>query len=278
MRSMLWLLLLIAVGFGNQVLADPQAPEIPSGTVGIEGKIIFDWSGKPLEVAPIPDDSPVLLRIASVFAGDGDEKVYDLRWIAMLPGEHDLAPLLRHSEKEGAGGLPPLMISVSSLLKDDHDGGLSQIPGPLSPILGFPQWVLWAIAVGWLLLPLSILWVLRWLRRPSDSTEQAPLEPTLAELLRPLVEAALDGELDDAAKARLERLLLARWRTDLDLGSYRHGEGIQKLRAHPEAGLLLVTVEHWLHSGRSEAVSDQELEDLLAPYATPILDPIGEEV
>lgn len=278
MKWILCLLLLGAVGVGGQALADPPTQEIPTGTVGIEGKILITWTGKPLEVAPIPEDSPVLVRIASIYAGDGDEKVYDLRWIAMLPGEHDLAPLLRHGENEAATELPSLAISVSSLLKDDHDGGLSQIPGPLSPILGFPQWVLWAIGAGWLLLPLSVLWVIRWLKNPPEPQQKPPPPPTLAELLRPLVEAALVGELDDSAKARLERLLLARWRTDLDLGSYRHGEGIQKLRAHPEAGILLVTVEQWLHSGRAEAVSSQELEDLLAPYATPIPDPIGEEV
>ena len=54
---------------------------------------------------------------------------------------------------------------------------------------------------------------------------------------------------------------------DLDLGSFRHGEAIQKLRVHPEAGLLLVTVEEWLHSGREEAVSAERLDELLAPYA-----------
>jgi len=277
---MKWILPLLLLGAFSQAgpsLADPTQREIPSGTVGIEGQILLEWAGKPLEVAPIPNDSPVLVRIASILAGDGDEMVYDLRWIAMLPGEHNLAPLLRHGENDAASNLPSLTISVSSLLKDDHDGGLNQIPGPLSPILGFPKWVLWTIGFGWVLLPLSILTLIRFLRKPPEPAPQPEPEPTLAELLRPLVEAALAGKLDDAAKARLERILLAHWREDLDLGSYRHGEGIQKLRAHPEAGILLVTVEQWLHSGRAEAVSAQQLENLLAPYATPITDPIGEE-
>ncbi|MEE2857876.1 MAG: hypothetical protein VX949_10825 [Planctomycetota bacterium] len=281
MRSVLPLLLIATSLLITTCLqANPlQSEEYATGTVGIEGQILLKWAGKPLEVAPIPDDSPVLVRIASITPaaeGEGQDSTYDLRWIAMLPGEHDLAPLLRHGEGDAAIQLPTMIISVSSLLKDDHDGDLNQIPGPISPILGFPEWVPWALAIGWMLLPLSILTLIRWLRKaPAPEPVPAP-PPTLAELLRPLVIAALAGELDDARKATMERILLAHWRVELDLGSYRHGEGIQKLRAHPEAGILLVTVEQWLHSGRDEAVSEKQLEDLLAPYATPIPDAIEE--
>ena len=267
---------LLLAGPLSAVHLQTEADPLSTGTVGIEGQLLLRWSGDPLEVAPIPDDSPVLVRIASITPGEGQEQVYDLRWIAMLPGEHHLSRLLRYGEGAAASELPPLTISVSSLLQDDHEGGLNQIPGPISPILGFPEWVPWAVAIGWLLLPLSILTLVRWLRKPPPPAPQPIAPPTLAELLRPLVSAALAGELDDAQKARMERILLAHWREDLNLGSYRHGEGIQKLRTHPEAGILLVTVEQWLHSGREEAVSEKQLEDLLAPYATPMADPIEE--
>lgn len=281
---MRWFLILMLILRITPVPASPlsaaplqaESAQPATGTVGIEGQVLLRWSGKPLEVAPIPDNSPVLVRIASITPGEGDEMVYDLRWIAMLPGDHDLSRLLRHGEGAAATQLPSMGISVSSLLKKDHEGGLNQIPGPISPILGFPEWVPWAVAVFWLILPLTILTLIRWLRKaPVPEPEAAP-PPTLAELLRPLVIAALAGELDDAKKATMERILLAHWRVELDLGSYRHGEGIQKLRSHPEAGILLVTVEQWLHSGRDEAVSDKQLEDLLAPYATPISEPVEE--
>ncbi len=249
-----------------------QDTYISTGTVGIEGQFEFVWTARPLEIAPIDDDSPVLIRIASVTPGQQEtategKLVYDIRWIAMLPGEHDLSRLFRHDENDPAMNLPPMKIQVSSLLGDDHEGTLNQIPGPLSPITGFPRWVLWLIAAGWLLLPLSILTLIRWLRKPPPPPPAPVPAPTLAELLRPLVGAALEGQLDDESKARMERLLLAHWRDDLDLGSFRHGEAIQKLRADAQAGLLLVTVEQWLHSGREEAVSEEQLDELLAPYA-----------
>ena len=274
MRWFSMLILMITLVPASALSAAPlqtEAKQPATGTVGIEGQVLLHWSGKPLEVAPIPEDSPVLVRIASITPGDGDEKVYDLRWIAMLPGEHDLSRLLRHGEGAAATQLPSMGISVSSLLQENHEGGLKQIPGPISPILDFPAWVPWAVAVFWLILPLTILTLIRWLQEGAATGTVAPTPPpTLAELLRPLVISALAGDLDDAQKATMERVLLAHWRVDLDLGSYRHGEGIQKLRAHPEAGILLVTVEQWLHSGRDEAVSEKQLEDLLAPYATPI--------
>ena len=75
---------------------------------------------------------------------------------------------------------------------------------------------------------------------------------------------------DDARSTRLVEQYNNLWdelQNDLDLGSFRHGEAIQKLRADAEAGLLLVTVEQWLHSGREEAVSAEQLDELLAPYA-----------
>ena len=264
-------LLLLLLISATTIPVVAQEASISSGTVGIEGQFELPWSGRPLQVAPIEDDSPVLMRIAHVTRSEQDTDaegtmVYDIRWIAMLPGEHDLASFLRHGENDPAIDLPPLKIQVSSLLGDDHEGTLNRIPGPLSPIIGFPRWVLWAIALSWLILPLSILTLIRWLRQPPPPPPAPTPAPTLADLLRPLVKAALSGQLDDEAKARMERLLLAYWRDDLDLGSFRHGEAIQKLRVHPEAGLLLITVEEWLHSGRENAVSGERLEELLAPY------------
>lgn len=264
--------LLMALLISTSLIGFAQDLYISKGTVGIEGQFELVWNDVPLEIAPIDDDSPVLIRIAGVTQGEKDTEnagklIYDIRWIAMLPGEHDLSALFRHGESHHETGLPSMKIEVSSLLGEDHEGALNQIPGPLSPIIGFPRWVLWLIAVGWLILPLSIMTLIRWLKKPPPPPPAPEPAPTLAELLRPLVQSALSGQLDDEAKARMERLLLAHWRDDLNLGSFRHGEAIQKLRADAEAGFLLVTVEKWLHSGKEEAVSSEQLDELLAPYA-----------
>ena len=66
-----------------------QEAYISKGTVGIEGQFDLAWTERPLEIAPIDDDSPVLVRIATVTGGQKDtdtegKLVYDIRWIALL--------------------------------------------------------------------------------------------------------------------------------------------------------------------------------------------------
>ena len=76
--------------------------------------------------------------------------------------------------------------------------------------------------------------------------------------------ASADAHED--AKKSLERLLLAFWRDDLNLGSFRHAEALQAMRQHEMAGELIVTVERWLHSGKETATNTEEVEALLQPY------------
>ncbi len=239
---------------------------LSKSSVGIEGHLHYRWQGEPLEVAPIPEDSPVLVRIANVTMDPSESNLanYDIRWLAMLPGDHDLSVFFRHGENRPAD-LPPLMVYADSLLGSDHEGSLARIPGTLSPVIDFPAWVLWAVVGFWVALPLVILGILRWMRPP-------PPEPivevvlSIADKLRPFVDQALAGELDANGKAAMERLLLAFWRDDLELGSFRHAEALQALRKHEVAGELILTVERWLHSGRETSADTDQVERLLQPY------------
>lgn len=245
---------------------DPRS----KSSVGIEGHFDFEWQGQDLEVSPIPEDSPVLVRIAniSMATSESDPKIYDIRWLAMLPGDHDLSVFFRYGENQPAN-LPPLMVNAGSLLGSDHEGNLAKIPGTLSPVIDFPAWVLWAVVVFWLLLPLVILGILRWLRPvPPEPVIEVTL--TIADKLRPYVDQALSGELDTEGKAAMERLLLAFWRDDLNLGSFRHAQALQTMRQHEVAGELIITVEHWLHSGKETSAGNDQVEKLLQPYKSVI--------
>ena len=160
---------------------------LSNSSVGIEGHFHFKWQGEALEVAPIPEDSPVLVRIANVTMEtlDSNQANYDIRWLALLPGDHDLSIFFRYGENRPAE-LPPMIVHADSLLGSDHEGNLANLPGTLSPVIDFPAWVLWAVVGFWLVLPLIILGVLRWMRPP-------PPEPvvevvlTIADKLRPFV-------------------------------------------------------------------------------------------
>lgn len=249
--------------WGSSLLA--QEP-LSQSSVGIEGHFHFDWAGDPLEVAPIPEDSPVLVRIAQVNPSNSDEgsSQYDIRWLALLPGNHDLSVFFRHGENRPAD-LPPMVVNADSLLGSDHEGNLANLPGTLSPVIDFPAWVLWGVAGFWLVLPLLILGILRWMRPPPPAPV-VEVVLTIADKLRPYVDQALAGNLDSEGKAALERLLLAFWRDDLNLGSFRHAEALQAMRQHEVAGELIVTVERWLHSGKETATHTEEVEALLQPY------------
>ena len=239
-------------------------------SVGIEGQFYFDWPGETLEVAPIPEGSPVLVRIADVTLETPDNNLvkYDIRWLALLPGDHDLSIFFRYGENLPAD-LPPLIVNASSLLGSDHEGNLANIPGALSPVIDFPAWVLWAVVAFWLLLPLAILGILRWMRPPPPKPI-VEVTLTIADKLRPYVDQALTGDLDTEGKAAMERLLLAFWRDDLNLGSFRHAEALQAMRQHDVAGELIVTVEHWLHSGKETSTGNEQVEKLLQPYKSVI--------
>lgn len=260
----------------GHVALQAQDP-LSQSSVGIEGHFHFKWSGEALEVAPIPEDSPVLVRIAAVTMDtqNNNQANYDIRWLALLPGDHDLSVFFRHGENRPAD-LPAMMVNADSLLGSDHEGNLANLPGTLSPVIDFPAWVLWAVAGFWLVLPLIILIVLRWMR-PPPPPPVVEVVLTIADKLRPYVDQALAGDLNSEGKAALERLLLAFWRDDLNLGSFRHAEALQAMRRHEVAGELIVTIEHWLHSGKETNADTEEVEKLLQPYKSMAADKVVPE-
>ena len=83
--------------------------------------------------------------------------------------------------------------------------------------------------------------------------------------MRPLVESAMKGELDDSQQAELERMLLTYWRGKLNLDNTNAAEAITTLRNHETAGELLRHLEGWLHmpADRRQQV---DVGKLLEPY------------
>ncbi|MDA9265010.1 hypothetical protein N9P88_02545 [Planctomycetota bacterium] len=263
---------LFCIVFGSLPILGNDA--LSESSVGIEGQFDYPWQGDTLEIAPLSENSAVIVRIANI-TEDGEVTTYDIRWLALLPGDHDLSIFFRHGENRPAK-LAPMRVFADSLLGSNHEGSLTRIPGTLSPIIDFPAWVLWAIVVFWLLLPLAVIGILRWLKPPPPVLiVEPPL--SIADKLRPYVDAALSGDLDTEGKAALERLLLAFWRDDLQLGSFRHAEALQAMRKHEVAGELILTVERWLHSGKETNADTDQVDQLLQPYKSMPIDEAAPE-
>ena len=257
---------ILCLGLASTVIAQPPEP-LAETTIGIEGTVTFTYDGPTLVEKRSDELSAILVRIADRRSELGGETTYELRFIAIRPGIYDLRDALDFGPGRSADDISPLPVRVASLLPEDHAGDLDEIAAPADPKLGGYRTLLKIAAFVWLM---PLLWVIarRWARRPEPPVETIAAEPTLADQLRPLVEAALAGHITLDQQARLELLLLTHWRDRLELRNLRHADAIRRMRGHHEAGVLLQTVERWLHSPNKTAVAPDEISNVLAPYRT----------
>jgi hypothetical protein len=237
-----------------------QAHDERTATVGMRARLDeIVLEGSELTVGPTDHKAPVVVRVLAVRA-HGEHFRYDLEWQGLVPGKYDLVRYLARRDGTPVAGLSPLQVTVTSVLpKGVMD---PSEPGPTAPprLRGYTTLQI-VVGVVWAIGLLLILFVGRRWRRAR--VEAAPA-PTLADRLRPLVESVAAGGADDAAKAELERLLVAFWRAKLDLRASKAAAAIVVIRAHPEAGALLRQVEAWLHQPVPPATFD--VAALLLPY------------
>jgi hypothetical protein len=130
------------------------------------------------------------------------------------------------------------------------------------PRLGGYRSLLVVGAIVWLLVLGALVLVGRRGRIEDGVAAQRPR--TLAERLRPLVQAALAGDLSRAERSQLELSLVAFWRARLGLEDLDPEQAMHLLREHEKAGPLLRGLEQWLHAPTPPAGVD--LAALLAPY------------
>lgn len=215
--------------------------------------------GSELEVKPLTERTPIVLRIVRVFP-HGTAFRYDLEYYGVEAGTFDLRDYLQRKDRSSTADLPPLPVTIQSILPP------GQIkPNPLaprlSPHLGGYRLALLVGGVLWVMVLLLLLFVGR-RRRRARALSARPL--TLADRLRPLVEGAVAGQLSPARLAELERTLIVYWERRLHVRDRKPTAALAELRQHPEAGPLLRQLETWLHQPGGSAAVD--VAALLAPY------------
>lgn len=238
------------------------ADEPRATTVGMPARIEqLLLPGSELEVRP-PEDrqEPIVLRIAESFR-HGDSYRYDLVYYGLEAGDFDLREHLRRKDGSSTSDLPPIPVTIQSILPAGHvlPGELKL--GSLPRLGGYWLWLLLG-GLAWVAGLIAILLVGRSPRQGARDKLARP--QTLADRLRPLVEDAGAGRLSHERLAELERLLLAWWRKRLGLEEERPSAAIAALRQHPEAGGLLLQLEAWLH--QPEATAPVDVAALLRPY------------
>lgn len=231
-------------------------------TVGMEGRLEVLLPEAGLAVKAPDRRAPMLVRIAST-RQHGTLIHYDLRYVGLVPGRHDLRDYLVTTGGGPATNLPALSVSVTGVLPDPHNGWLEDQALRAPSMFGGYRGAMTALVVLWIA---ALFLIVRYGRKPRTSPieTQTVRPPTLAERLRPLVERAAGGPLSADDQAALERMLITHWQRRLGLDGATGGELIASLRQHPEAGVLLRAFEDWLH--RPPGSATVEIESMLAPY------------
>jgi hypothetical protein len=233
---------------------------LSANTVGLPVRLTQVLPGTELEVKPLVDRrSPIVLRIVSV-EEMGNGYRYEFEYYGLEPGKFDLRDYLQRKDRSSAADLPPLRVTIGSVLPPGqikpHD-----LEAHGSPWLGGYRLLLIIGATLWCMVFVAILYV----GRRKVIQKQATTKPlTLADRLRPLVEDAVAGRRDTVRLAELERTLILYWTRRLHLDANKPAHALTILRGHPDAGPLLQQLEIWLHSPRPSSKID--VSALLAPY------------
>jgi hypothetical protein len=233
--------------------------EAPS--VGMPARLVdLVLPGTELEAANQSAKAPLALRVLAA-RPHGDAFRYEFEYWGLEPGEHDLRGYLRRKDGSTTDDLPPIPVSVRSVLPaglvKPHPPDEREAPsfgGYRALLLG--GGVVWTIGLAALLVAGH--------RRRRGLVAAAPKPRTLAERLEPLVQRAMRGELSREERSQLELGLLAYWRRKLALEQRKPAEALHELRGHAEAGPLLRSLEDWLHKPGPEREVD--VRALLEPY------------
>lgn len=242
--------------------ASPWADEPPSPSVGMPARIEqIVLPGTELEAAPLRDrQSPMVVRVVESYP-HGTAFRYDLEFYGLEPGRYDLRDSLRRKDGTPADDLPPIPVVVRAVLPPGQVEP-NRLEFAKVPWLGGYRLLLGAAGFAWIAGLAAILLVGRRRRIAASAAVARPL--TLADRLRPLVESARRGTLGPGERARLERLLIGFWQRRLGLDAAGPAEAIRALKAHPEAGPLLRSLEDWLH--RPGGAGAVDVSALLEPY------------
>ncbi|MEA2711809.1 MAG: hypothetical protein QOF78_4410 [Phycisphaerales bacterium] len=246
------------------MIAAASASPTTMPAVGVEGRIELALPGTLLQAKPVTDKAPLLLRVASTQpSARRDDLWYDLRYMGLVPGTHDLKDYLVRADGSPIGELPSIPVAVVGLLPQDHKGELVGASGARWPFFGGYRVAIGVVAVLWCAVLFPLIFIGRKKRIKTDAPP--PARATFADRLRPLIDQAVRGTLSTEEKGKLERMLLWYWQQRLDLTADSPADAIAALRRHEKAGELLRALEEWLHR-RPGTATATDVNALLAPY------------
>ncbi|NBV21226.1 MAG: hypothetical protein EBS05_04795 [Proteobacteria bacterium] len=229
--------------------------------LGVEQAAIVTYSGPAVAVKPFKWGVAVNVRIAKVTEQAG-VRIYDVRYIANRAGTFDLKDYLTSEDGTPLVGLPSfkfkgdpkLSKQLDARIQETEEVGVEVGGHYFATLIGLG--LLW---IGWLLL------LIFYGRPKPPKAVIVPPEPTLTEMLRALLSQLEAGTLDAAGKARLEMLLLRRWREELSLTDAPMITSIDTISRHEKTSEPLRRLQHWLHHPGSK-VRREDIAADISPY------------
>jgi hypothetical protein len=252
---------LAALPTGRSLSQVAEPADERRSTVGeprtIEGLFL---PGSLLEPRPLNDDRQlVVIRIINAFPQGTLGFRYDLTYTGYEPGDLDLRDYLRRADGAPADDLPAIAVHVDSLLPPGQVQP-NALPDSGIPVLGGYRFWMAVGAILWIWVFAALI-LLGW--KKNRAAEEPHPDATLADLLRPRIQAAMDNQLDARQYAELERMLIAMWQRKLGLGDVDPSAVVGQIRRHPEAGPLMSQLERWMHDPSRDTSVD--LAKLLEP-------------
>ncbi|PAW73989.1 MAG: hypothetical protein B9S33_22225 [Pedosphaera sp. Tous-C6FEB] len=229
--------------------------------LGVEQAAIVTYSGPPVTVMPYKWGVAVNVRIAKVTEQPG-VRIYDVRYLVNRPGTFDLKDYLTAEDGGRLDGLPSFKFHGDPKLSKHLDARIQETEEMAVRVGGYYYLTLGALGVLWIAWLLLLIFYGR--AKPAPPAAALP-EPTLAELLRPLLAQLEAGTLDAAAKAQLEMLLLRRWREDLAIANAPMHRALDAIARDEKTRQPLRQLQHWLHHPASP-VRREEIAAVIRPY------------
>lgn len=229
--------------------------------LGVEQAAIVTYSGPPVAVMPYKWGVAVNVRIAKI-TEQPSTRVYDVRYLVNRPGTFDLKDYLTAEDGGRLDGLPSFKFHGDPKLSKHLDARIQETEAAGVNVGGYYYLTLGALGVLWIGWLLLLIFYGRTKPAPPALT---PPEPTLAEQLRPLLAQLEAGTLDAAAKAKLEMLLLRRWREELAVTHAPMDTALDVIARDEKTRQPLRQLQHWLHHPASP-VRREEIAAVIAPY------------
>jgi hypothetical protein len=230
--------------------------------LGVEQAAIVTYSGPPVAVTPYKWGVAVNVRIAKVIEQPG-ARIYDVRYIVNRSGTFDLKDYLTGEDGHPLAGLPSFKFDGDPKLSKELDARIQETEEVGVDVGGHYYLTLAALAVIWIVWLLLLIFYGR--AKPHQAAPPPPPAPTLAELLRGLLRQLEAGTLDVEAKAKMEMLLLRRWREELAIADAPMITALDAIGRHEKTGAPLRLLQRWLHHPTAQ-ISRDEIVAFLTPY------------